>query len=322
MKQLILFLILTLSIQATAQLASFETHATGQNLPFTQVAIGITSPGTGVSRLGHAFLLFMTTEKRFSESYAVEFNVLDLPKTKSKNSEVLSFFGIGKRFALDATSGLTMMNRYRAQNRAILLFPVRLQPHQISLLWEKLKSERDRRESQVLTDYNFISRNCLTEMLSYLNSVLSEGQQKFEYFEDSNNFKDLAVKYLGLPGFYIQNAPYAIAPHIAEHPLVSRKPYVLVPAFIVNARKIVQLEKQTRIFMQECRPQDSLQETVLRIIGQPEIRESQAYLNLLKKIRATCSSPQGQQVYRDMIYSLISLSLSNEALLRLEEALL
>lgn len=322
LRVIVIFVILIFSFGASAQIASFETHPDGKNLPFKSVAIGIASPGPGVSKLGHAFLIFMTKKERLSESYAIQFNVSDLPSGQTSTPEPLGFFGFGKRFSTQAVAGLKMINTYRVDNRAVLLFILKMTPRQLSSLWVNLRQEHLRREESVQTDYNFLYRNCLTESLRYLNQVLDPAQKKFVYFDSDNTFKSFVGKYLGLAGLYIQNAPYAVAPDIARHPLVIGKPLVLTPVLIANARLLVSLEKNTLLFLEECHADRNLHESTSRINAQPTLRESQAYLNLLERIKQKCQSPKGIEAYHQVIEGLYSLAEPTESLLRIERYLL
>ena len=155
-----------------------------------------------------------------------------------------------------------MTNRYRMENRAVLLFRLTLTSSQLSKLWEDLRAEHIRREQSILTDYNFLSRNCLTEALRFVNNVLEPQQKKFVYLDSQNTFELLAVKYLAMPGLYMQNAPYAIAPQIASHPLAIGGPLVLPPAMVTNAKLVVKLEKQTQYFLNLCKANEKIKEAL------------------------------------------------------------
>jgi hypothetical protein len=290
------------------------------NQKFSEVAIAIASPGPGSSVAGHAFLLFLTQRSKISEAVAVQYNVeADAQAKPGVMTQVVGFLGYGKRFLVQIVPGLVMLDEYSLQNRAVFLYFLKLNPEQIQKLQQKLITDFKVRDKKILKDYRFLDRNCLTEALRALNSVIPDRHLQFSIHSQTVETRALNLVGVGV-ALYVKNAPYVAAPMLARHPLVTGV-LVVPPEFIQDAPLLVRIQRGTENFAKAC-PNGAgskLSGISRHIIANDEIRESKSYLKFLRSVYDGCHNPRREPLFSELTMALYMEAKSIESKMSVQE---
>jgi hypothetical protein len=311
----------TLLLAAFA-LATAARQSRAQSFPgYQHVALGIASPGPGISIMGHAFLLFLNDPNKKSESTAIQYNLISnttASERKSLVQEVWDFLGYSKIFQIQVMSGLLLLDSYRLENRADLLFYIGIPPSAVRDLWTNLIAERQSREAHPVKDFSFLDHNCLTEALRALNRVIPDPRQHFFFFDHERKVETAVLKHAGLAALYVKNAPFGVTAQLLHHPLVNHVE-VIAPVMVSESREYMDLANDLHSFGQRCDPSNMLNQNVESLIGKTEIRESKAFLDFLQdKAQACLSEPQSRDQYLGILKMLYLLSPSLEGKMKIE----
>jgi len=286
---------------------------------FEKVAIGIASPGPGVSMFGHAFLLFLNDPKKKSESLAAQYNISEVEgqeRAKWFIGDAMDFLGYSKRFQLQIVPGLAMIDQYRMENRSVLLFYLRLTPQQISQLLKFLKNEMLLREKNLIKDYSFMDHNCLTEALRAVNTVVPNPKDQLFFFNQEKKIMTFLMKGPSTISLYLRNSPFVAASHLAKQPLVISSE-VIQPEMIAESSALVHLHDLMLKFSDRCEIPSTFKDNIGQFIGKREVRESLAFLNFLNKKQMNC--PDSKETYNEIISLIYMLADTLDEKMKIEE---
>lgn len=249
---------------------------------FKEVYLGIAGPTSGAGIGGHAFIVFSKNTNNLLNSYAYQYNIF---KNEDILDENIGYFGVSKEHALG------FVERYRAEQRVVLLYPLKIEKQKICEMLDSIDSEMNERSINKKFDYDLLKNNCISNLLKQINNVVDKEYQMksvggyFDFFD---------------PRSMIYNIPSLIISELEDHELFKDEPKIYLPVLLDEIKVNIHLEN-----LVEKVYADSLDKNIFKqIIMKSDLRESEAFLEALynKALESSLLKKDIQKILNFMYY--------------------
>lgn len=238
--------------------------------------------------MGHSFLVIAEQSGRFLDARYFQYGFRMPEKLHKDPAPLVSFRSIP--FRMESGQAWDFIHTYTNDDRIVQLFEVDLSEDQIQLLIEKAETEQHRRTAFIYLDYSLFSNNCETKILDLINSVIPEHLVKFDYIPFSQQgFFSMAFRD---PAQVSMTVPMGAARYLETHPMIKGK-HTFYPRNLVQLKTLLVGFEVLKPLFDRCGTSKDTREIVRQLYGNPVLRHSQEYLNILKAMFSECAIQHG-----------------------------